>query len=50
MSGAILQGVLAAPLDTDIWVDLPPRQYIRVLNVRRDLGAQVRANRVVQLP
>ena len=50
MSGAILQGVPATTLDTDIWVDLPPRHYTRVLNICRDLGAQVRANTVVDLP
>ena len=49
MSGAILQGVPATTLDTDIWVDLPPRQYIRVLNLCRRLGAEVRANTVVDL-
>jgi hypothetical protein len=49
MSGAILQGVPATTLDTDIWVDLPPRQYIRVLNLCQHLGAKVRANTVVDL-
>lgn len=49
MSGAILQGVPATTLDTDIWVDLPSRQYIRILNLCVRLGAQVRANTVVDL-
>ncbi len=49
MSGAILQGVPATTLDTAIWVDLPSRQYIRVLNLCRRLGAEVRANTVVDL-
>lgn len=49
MSGAILQGVPATTLDTDIWVDLPERQYIRVLNLCRKLGASIRANTVVEL-
>ena len=49
MSGAILQGVPATTLDTDIWVDLPSRQYIRVLNLCRRLGAELRANTVVDL-
>ena len=49
MSGAILQGVPATTLDTDVWVDLPPRQYMSVLNLCRTLGAQVRANTVVEL-
>ncbi len=33
MSAAILQGVPATTLDTDLWVDLPERQYIRLLNL-----------------
>ena len=49
MSGAILQGVPATTLDTDIWVDLPPRQYMRVLNLCRRLGAEIRANTVIDL-
>ncbi len=49
MSGAILQGVPATTLDTDIWIDLPPRQYIQVLNLCRGLGAAIRANTVVEL-
>lgn len=49
MSAAILQGVPATTLDTDIWVDLPSRQYIRILNLCLSLGAQVRANTVVDL-
>ena len=49
MSGAILQGVPATTLDTDIWIDLPSRQYMRVLNLCRRLGATLRANTVVDL-
>ena len=49
MSGAILQGVPATTLDTDIWMDLPPRQHMRVLNLCRRLGATLRANTVVDL-
>jgi hypothetical protein len=49
MSGAILQGVPATTLDTDVWIDLPSRQYIRVLNLCRNLGAAIRANTVVDL-
>jgi hypothetical protein len=33
MSAAIIQGVPATTLDTDIWVDLPERQYIHLLNL-----------------
>ena len=49
MSAAILQGVPATTLDTDLWIDLPSRQYIRVINLCRRLGATVRANTVVDL-
>jgi hypothetical protein len=49
MSAAILQGVPATTLDTDLWVDLAPRQYIRVLRLARRLGAETRSNTVVDL-
>jgi hypothetical protein len=49
MSAAILQGCPATTLDTDLWIDLPPRQYIRVLGLCQRLGAKVRANTVVDL-
>jgi hypothetical protein len=49
MSAAILQGVPATTLDTDLWIDLPPRQYMRVLNLCVQLGARVRANTLVEL-
>ncbi len=49
MSAAILQGVPATTLDTDIWIGLPPRQYMTVLNLCRQLGATIRANTVVEL-
>src|SRR5260221_6139863 len=49
MSGAILQGVPATTLDTDIWIDLPSRAYVRVLNMCRRLCADIRANTVVDL-
>ena len=38
MTAAILQGVMMNTLDTDIWVDLPTRQYMRLWNVVRRLG------------
>lgn len=49
MSAAILQGVPATTLDTDLWVDLPSRQYVRILNICRRLGATIVANTVVEL-
>jgi hypothetical protein len=49
MTAAILQGVPATTLDADLWIDLPARQYMRVLNLCRKLGATVVANTVVSL-
>jgi len=49
MSAAILQGVPATTLDTDLWIDLPPRRYIKMLNLSLRLGAEVRSNTVVDL-
>ena len=39
MAAAILQGVVMTTLDTDIWVELPERQYIRLLNLCVKQGA-----------
>lgn len=49
MMAAVLQGVPVATLDTDRWINLPERQYIRVLNLCVRLGARVIANTVVAL-
>jgi hypothetical protein len=49
MSAAILQGVPATTLDTDIWLDLPPRAYLRVLELCRRLGATPLARTTVAL-
>lgn len=49
MSAAILQGVPATTLDTDLWIDLPSRRYMRVLNLCRRLGGIIRAKTVVEL-
>jgi len=49
MSAAILQGVPATTLDTDLWIDLPPRQYMKVLRLCQEMGATIRANTVVDL-
>jgi hypothetical protein len=50
MTAALLQGVPGSTLDVDFWIDLPPRQYIRVLNVCRRVGGEIRANTVVTMP
>ena len=49
MTAAILQGVPCTTLDTDLWIDLPARQYMIVLNLCRKLGATIIANTVVAL-
>jgi hypothetical protein len=49
MSAAIMQGAPGTTLDYDIWVDLPPRAYIRVVNICRGLGAEVFSNQFVEL-
>src|SRR5258708_4924453 len=49
MRAAILQAVPATTLHTDLWMDLPPRPYMRVLKLCRKLGATIRANTVVDL-
>ena len=49
MSAAILQGVPGSTLDTDFWIDLPARQYMRVINICHKQGATIRANTVADL-
>ncbi len=49
MSAAILQGVPASTLDTDLWIDLPERQYMRLINLSLRLGATMITNTVVAL-
>ncbi len=38
MTAAIYQGVMMNTLDTDIWVDLPSRQYMRLWKLIREQG------------
>lgn len=33
MTAAVYQGVMLNTMDTDLWVDLPTRQYIRLWNI-----------------
>ena len=49
MSGAILQGVPATTLDTDLWINLPSRSYMRMINLARAQGATMVANTVIEL-
>jgi hypothetical protein len=49
MSAAVLQGVPVVTHDVDFWIDLPARQYMRVLNVALAHGAKMVRNTVVEL-
>lgn len=49
MSAAILQGVPATALDTDVWIDSPSRQCLRVIRIAFALGPRMQANAVVAL-
>jgi len=35
MTAAILQGVPATTLDTDIWLELPERRYVKALDISK---------------
>lgn len=50
MTAAVLQGTPVTTFDLDLWIDLPPRQYMRVMNLARALGATMIANTVAVLP
>jgi hypothetical protein len=49
MAAAVAQGVMATTLDVDVWIDLQPRQYMRIQNLAHKLGATIAANTVVYL-
>ena len=49
MSAANLQGVLASTIDVDVWIGLPPRQYMRVINICRKLKAVVQSPNKIYL-
>lgn len=49
MSAANLQGVLATTVDVDVWISLPSRQYMRVINLCRKLKATVQSPNKVYL-
>lgn len=38
MTAAVYQGVMLNTMDTDLWVDLPTRQYMRLWNIIRSQG------------
>lgn len=49
MTAAILQGVPATTLDTEIWIDLPEREYVQVLDIAKNQGAEILARTVIAL-
>jgi len=50
MTAAVLQGAPVTTFDVDLWIDLQPRDYMRVMNVALKLGARMVANTVAVLP
>ena len=49
MTAAIIQGAPGVTLDTDLWVQLPERQYMRLINLSVRLGATAVRQTVVAL-
>jgi hypothetical protein len=49
MSAANLQGVLISTLDVDVWIGLPARQYMRVINLCHKLRATIQSPNKVYL-
>ncbi len=49
MTAAVLHGAPMATVDTDIWVDIPVRQYVRILAIGQRLGAQILSGNVLGL-
>ncbi len=41
MTSAVIQGGPFVTLDVDIWIDLPERQYMRVMNICHQLGGEL---------
>ena len=50
MSAAVIQGAPVVTFDTDIWLDLRAREYVRAANLCLKLGAAMRANTVFIFP
>ena len=49
MSAALLQGVPVVTHDVDLWIDLPPRQYVSAVKAALRDGAKMIRNTVVEL-
>jgi hypothetical protein len=50
MTAGVLQGTPVTTFDVDLWIDLPSRQYIKVMNLALKMGAQMVVNTVAVLP
>jgi len=50
MSAAVIQGAPVVTFDTDIWLDLPAREFMRAANLCLKLGATMRPNTVFVFP
>jgi hypothetical protein len=50
MTAAVLQGVPATTLDTDLWMDMAERDYAKILGICAKHGAEILAQTVVALP
>lgn len=49
MTAAIMQGAPCVTLDADLWIDVPERQYTRLINLSLRLGATMVRQTVVAL-
>jgi predicted nucleotidyltransferase len=49
MTAAILQGAPGGTIDTDLWIDLPEREYMRVNNLAHQLGGKLLAPTAVEI-
>lgn len=49
MTAAIMQGAPGVTFDTDLWIDLPERQYMRLINLSLRLNATMVRQTVVAL-
>ncbi len=49
MTAANLQGVSGSTINVDLWLDLPPGQYMKAVNISLACGAQILRNTVVEL-
>src|SRR5436190_2252273 len=49
MTAAVLQGVPVVTHDVDLWIDLPARQYMTLVNLALRQGASMVRNTIVEL-